>query len=64
MIDIKNKVIINTSKDTLRSEILSGKQFFVREKLLRFLFGANKRITVITFGESVDKIIIDEKEEK
>lgn len=64
MIEIRNKVSISTSKCKEKSQILKGKSFSVREKILRFLFGESKRITVITLGESVEEIIISEKETK
>ena len=60
---MKHKVKVSVSKDPQIGGILTCKNLTVRERLLRFLFGDKRRVTVLIPGDSVGEIAICETEE-
>ena len=59
---MKHKVKVSVSKDPQIGGILTCKNLTVRERLLRFLFGDKRRVTVLIPGDSVGEIAICETE--
>ena len=59
---MKHKVKVSVSKDPQNSGILTCRNFTARERLLRFLFGDKRRVTVLIPGDSVGEIAICETE--
>ena len=59
---MKHKVKISVSKDPQSGGILTCKNLTVRDRLLRFLFGDKRRVTVLIPGDSVGEIAICETE--
>lgn len=59
---MKHKVKVSVSKDPQNSGILTCRNLTVRERLLRFLFGDKRRVTVLIPGDSVGEIAICETE--
>ena len=59
---MKHKVKISVSKDPQSGGILTCKNLTVRDRLLRFLFGDKRRVTVLIPGDSVGEIAICEIE--
>lgn len=59
---MKHKVKVSVSKDPQNGGILTCRNLTVRERLLRFLFGDKRRVTVLIPGDSVGEIAICETE--
>ena len=59
---MKHKLQISVSKDPQNSGIVTCRHLNVRDRLLRFLFGDKRRITVLIPGDSVGEIAICETE--
>ena len=59
---MKHKVKVSVSKDPQTGGIVTCRNLSVRERLLRFLFGDKRRVTVLIPGDSVGEIAICETE--
>lgn len=59
---MKHKVKVSVSKDPQVGGIITCRNLTVRERLLRFLFGDKRRVTVLIPGDSVGEIAICETE--
>lgn len=59
---MKHKVKISVSKEPQSSGIITCRNFTVRDRLLGFLFGNKRRITVLIPGDNVGEIAICEAE--
>lgn len=57
---MKHKLKISVSKQPQTGGIITCHSVTVREKLLRFLFGDKRRVTVLIPGDSVGEIAICE----
>ena len=60
LIPMKHKLSISVSKDPQTGGILTCRNITVRDRLMRFLFGDRRRVTVLIPGDSVDEIAICE----
>ena len=60
---MKHKLKISVSKQPQTGGIVTCKNLTVRERLLRFLFGDKRRVTVLIPGDSVGEIAICETKE-
>ena len=61
---MKHKIKISVSNKPQTAGIVNCRSIPVRERLLRFLFGNQRRITVLIPGDSVGEIAICEKGDK
>lgn len=59
---MKHRLKISVSKEPENGGIVGCRHVTVREKLLRFLLGNRRRLTVIVPGDSVESLSIDEVE--
>jgi hypothetical protein len=59
---MKHSLKIRVSKEPRMDGIISCKGVTIREKLLRFLFGDKRRVTVLIPGDSVGEIAILDSE--
>lgn len=59
---MKHRLKISVSKEPENGGIVGCRHVTVREKLLRFLLGDRRRLTVIVPGDSVESLSIDEVE--
>lgn len=57
---MKHKLKISVSKEPQTAGIVTCRNVTVRERLLRFLFGDKRRVTVLIPGENVGEIAICE----
>ena len=57
---MKHKLKISVSKEPQTGGIVSCRNVSIRERLLRFLFGDKRRVTVLIPGDSVGEIAICE----
>ena len=57
---MKHKLKISVSKDPQTGGLVTCRNVTVRERLLRFLFGDKRRVTVLIPGDSVGEIAICE----
>ena len=57
---MKHNLYISISKKPKTSDIVEFKTITVREKLLRFLFGKKKKLTIIVPGGEIGNVTIDE----
>ena len=57
---MKHKLKIRVSKEPQTGGIVTCRNVTVRERLLRFLFGDKRRVTVLIPGDSVGEIAICE----
>lgn len=57
---MKHTLKISVSKEPPGGGIVSCRQVAMREKLMRFLFGDKRRLTVIIPGDSVKSLSINE----
>ena len=57
---MKHKLKISVSKEPKTGGIITCRNVSVREKLLRFLFGSKRRVTVLIPGDSIGEIAICE----
>lgn len=57
---MRHKLKISVSKEPQTGGIVSCRNVSVRERLLRFLFGDKRRVTVLIPGDSVGEIAICE----
>ena len=64
MIQMKHTLKISVSRKPPDGGIVSCRRFDVREKLLSFLFGEKRRLTVIVPGDSVEELSINEISEE
>lgn len=55
---MKHKLKIRVSKEPQTSGIVTCRNVFLRERLLRFFFGDKRRITVLIPGDSIREIAI------
>ncbi len=55
---MKHKLKISVSQEPQTGGIVTCRNVTVREKLLRFIFGENRRVTVLIPGDSVGEIAI------
>ncbi len=60
---MKHKLKISVSKQPQTGGIVTCRNLTVRERLLRFLFGDKRRVTVLIPGDSVGEIAICETKE-
>lgn len=60
---MKHKLKISVSKQPQTGGIMTCRNLTVRERLLRFLFGDKRRVTVLIPGDSVGEIAICETKE-
>ena len=60
---MKHKLKISVSKDPQPGGAVSCRSISIREKLLRFLFGDRRRITVLIPGDCISEIAICETKE-
>ncbi len=60
---MKHKLKISVSKQPQTGGIMACKNLTVRERLLKFLFGDKRRVTVLIPGDSVGEIAICETKE-
>lgn len=60
---MKHKLKISVSKQPQTGGIVTCKNLTVRERLLKFLFGEKRRVTVLIPGDSVGEIAICETKE-
>ena len=60
---MRHKLRISVSKEPLVSGALTCRSVPVRERILRFLFGTERRVTVLIPGDSIDEIAICEAKE-
>lgn len=60
---MKHKLKISVSKQPQTGGIVTCRNLTVRERLLRFLLGDKRRVTVLIPGDSVGKIAICETKE-
>ena len=59
---MKHSLKIRVSKEPATDGIVTCKSVTIRERLLRFLFGDKRRVTVLIPGDSVGEIAITENE--
>ena len=59
---MRHKIKISVSKDPQKCGIVTCRNLTVRDRLLRFLFGDKRRVTVLIPGDSVGEISICEAE--
>ena len=59
---MKHKLKISVSKEPQTGGIVTCRNVSIRERLLSFLFGSKRRITVLIPGDSVDEVTICEDE--
>lgn len=59
---MRQNLKISVSKEPMTDGIVTCKSVTVREKLLHFLFGDKRRVTVLIPGDSVGEIAISERE--
>ncbi len=57
---MKHTLKISVSRDSPDNGIVSCRHVTIREKLLRFLLGDKRRLTVIVPGDSVESLSINE----
>jgi len=57
---MKHTLKISVSRDSPDDGIVSCRHVTIREKLLRFLLGDKRRLTVIVPGDSVESLSINE----
>ena len=55
---MKHKLKIRVSKEPQTSGIVTCRNVFLRERLLRFFFGDKRRVTVLIPGDSIGEIAI------
>lgn len=60
---MKHKLKISVSKQPQTGGIVTCRNLTVRERLLRFLLGDKRRVTVLIPGDSVGEIVICETKE-
>ena len=60
---MKHKLKISVSKEPQMGGIVTCRNISIRERLLRFLFGSKRRVTVLLPGDSVGEIAICETKE-
>lgn len=60
---MKHKLKISVSKQPQTGGIMTCRNLTVRERLLRFLLGDKRRVTVLIPGDSVGEIAICETKE-
>lgn len=60
---MKHKLKISVSKKPQTSGIVTCRNLTVRDRLLKFLFGDKRRVTVLIPGDSVSEIAICETKE-
>ncbi len=61
---MKHKLKISVSKNPQTAGIVSCRNISVRERLLRFLLGDKKSVTVLIPGDAIGEIAICETVEK
>ena len=57
---MKHKLKISVSKTPQTDGFFTCRSVTVRERLLRFLFGNNQRVTILVPGDSVDEVAVCE----
>ncbi|MBR4857700.1 MAG: hypothetical protein IKU08_00795 [Clostridia bacterium] len=57
---MNHNLTISISKEPKRNAIVSCKSVSVREKILRFLLGDLRRVTILVPGNSVSEVSIQE----
>jgi len=57
---MNHNLTISISKEPKKHAIVSCKKVCVREKLLRFLFGDIRNVTILVPGNSVSEVSIQE----
>ena len=60
---MKHKLKISVSKEPQMGGIVTCRNISIRERLLRFLFGSKRRVTVLIPGDSFGEIAICETKE-
>lgn len=58
------KLRISISRDQPGLTILHCRRITIRERLLQWLFGAKRKVTIIVPGDSVDTVSIEEQPEQ
>lgn len=59
---MKHKLKINVSNRPGGEGVMTLKNVSIREKILHFLFGENRKVTILVPGLSVDEVTIFEEE--
>ena len=59
---MKHKLKINVSEKPGKEGVITCKTISVRERLLHFLFGEKRKVTILVPGSSVDEVTIYEAE--
>lgn len=59
---MRQKLKISVSKEPQTGGIVTCRNITVRERVLRFLFGKKRRVTVLIPGDSIGEIAICETE--
>ena len=57
---MKHKLKISVSKEPQTGGVVTCRSVSIRDRLLRFLFGDERRVTVLVPGDSVSEIAICE----
>lgn len=57
---MRQKLKVSVSKNPQTSGVVTCRSKSIREKILAFLFGDKKRITILIPGDSVDELAISE----
>ena len=57
---MKHKLKISVSKEPQTGGVVTYRSVSIRDRLLRFLFGDERRVTVLVPGDSVSEIAICE----
>jgi hypothetical protein len=61
--EVRHKVKISVSDKPKTGGLITCRDITVRDRLMRFLFGDRRRVTVLIPGDSVEEIAICEDEE-
>ena len=61
---MKHSLKISVSRDPPDMTLMRCRRVTVRERVLRWLFGAKRSLTVIVPGDTVEKVSIEELPEK
>lgn len=59
---MKHKLKINVSDKPGSEGVITCKNISIRERLLHFLFGEKRKVTILVPGSSVDEVTIYEAE--
>ena len=57
---MKHNLGVRVVKDRTNGGVITCRSLTLRERLLRFLFGAPQKLTVIVPGDGVEKVTVSE----